>query len=83
MNQFVVKRQGEESYRCLFEVRGCSFEDLGRVAGECMSEVDGLFSVGCSGGVTLSGVVCGSSVDSVIRGVVFCVDELSVVIPKE
>lgn len=83
MNRFIVELDEGGAPQCLIEVRGVSFEAAEEIMHSCMREVEGLRSVGCSGGVTTELLISGNTVRSVIAGVHYCVSfaDAGVVVP--
>lgn len=83
MAKFIIELDGGGNPQCLIELRGVAFEAAEELMHSCMSEVDGIQSMGCSGGMKTELLISGTTVQSVLDSVVYCVSctDSGVVVP--
>jgi len=82
IRDFKIRQVGDE-FTCEFKVRGEDFETVTDAMHSCMDSVDGLSSVGCSGGCTITVSIGGSSSQSVKNGLQYFRDQFDHITPKQ
>jgi len=68
---------------CKLEIRGEEFETVEKLSTVCMSEVERLATIGCSGRRTITVLIHGSTIQSVIQAVHFFKQNLTNVYPTD